>query len=76
MHAPRPPHIVSYLTTVRLRPFSFLLLSFFVSLEMMSGFFPSGFVPLQFSLYGEYGVRVFLSDGAFLPCDYGLDFFM
>ena len=28
-----------------------------------------------FSLYGEYGVRSFLPDGVFLPCDHGLDFF-
>ena len=29
-----------------------------------------------FSLYyGEYGVRSFLPNGVFLPCDHGLDFF-
>ena len=27
-----------------------------------------------FSLYGEYAVRFFLPDGAFLPCNHGLDF--
>ena len=29
----------------------------------------------DFSLYGEYVVRSFLPNGAFLPCHHGLDFF-
>ena len=45
MHAPRQPHTVSYLTTVCvLFRFCFFLFSFLWRL-MMSGFFPSGFVP-------------------------------
>ena len=45
----------------------------FCSLEM--SVFPSIFVPLPCSsLYGEYVVHFFLTDGGFLPYDYGLGF--
>ena len=59
----------SYLTTTTV---SFL---FFVSLEM--SLFPANFVPFiaVSSLYGEYVVRFPLSDGVFLPCGHGLDYF-
>ena len=37
--------------------------------------FPRIFCTISaFSLYGEYVVRSFLSNGDFLPCDHGLDF--
>ena len=73
-----------FLLSLKPRPFvqSFFVLRhacvlfrfcFFVSLEM--SLFPSIFCTITvFSLYGEYGVRFFLPDGVFIPCDHGLDF--
>ena len=48
----------------------------FFYLEIHMSPFPSIFCTIiaVFSLYGEYVVRSFLSNGVFLPCDHGLDF--
>ena len=72
MRSIAPTATRSWLPNNCLRHFSFLFLPFFVSLEMW--LFPSIFVPLPFSLIGEYVICFSLPDGVFLPCDHGLDF--
>ena len=58
-----------YMLTLKPRPDSHTCFFCFVYLEM--SLFPSTIS--AFSLHGEYAVRSFLN-GAFLPCDHGLDF--
>ena len=48
---------------------------FFPLVYLEMSLFPSIFCTISaYSLFGEYVVRVFLPNGAFLPCDHGLDF--
>ena len=71
---PRP--FVQRFSILRRCPDSHTRVSFFfpfVYLEM--SLFPNIFCIIAvFSLYGEYVVRFFLPDGAFLSCGHGLDF--
>ena len=73
MYEPPQPHAVTYNNC--LRPFLYLFLPFFCFLFGDVAFSEYFCTIAVVSLYGEYviPVRLFPSDGVFLPCDHGLD---